>query len=71
MGEHVLLFCLLGLVFAATIVLVTAPRAVTWAPGPYRMSCGNPSISAKRISRLLARLLPSIGTQFLQLGPGI
>ena len=35
MREHVLLFCLLGLVLTAmltaTIVLVTAPGAVTWA----------------------------------------
>jgi hypothetical protein len=31
MREHVLLFCLLGLVLTATILLVTAPRAVTWA----------------------------------------
>jgi hypothetical protein len=31
MGEHVLLFCLLGLVLTATIILVTAPGAVTWA----------------------------------------
>jgi hypothetical protein len=31
MREHVLLFCLLGLVFAATIILVTVPGAVTWA----------------------------------------
>jgi xanthine/uracil/vitamin C permease (AzgA family) len=29
--EHVLLFCLLGLVLTATIILVTAPGAVTWA----------------------------------------
>jgi hypothetical protein len=31
MREHVLLFCLLGVVLAATIMLVTAPGAVTWA----------------------------------------
>jgi hypothetical protein len=31
MREHVLLFCLLGLVLTATIILVAAPRAVTWA----------------------------------------
>ena len=31
MREHVLLFCLLGLVLIATIILVTAPGAVTWA----------------------------------------
>ena len=31
MREHVLLFCLLGLVLIATIMLVIAPRAVTWA----------------------------------------
>jgi hypothetical protein len=31
MLEHVLLFCLLGLVFTVTIILVTAPGAVTWA----------------------------------------
>jgi len=31
MREHVLLFCLLGLVLIATITLVTAPGAVTWA----------------------------------------
>ena len=31
MREHVLLCCLLGLVLTATILLVTAPGAVTWA----------------------------------------
>jgi GAF domain-containing protein len=31
MREHLLLFCLLGLVLTATIILVTAPGAVTWA----------------------------------------
>jgi hypothetical protein len=31
MRERMLLFCLLGLVLAATIILVTAPGAVTWA----------------------------------------
>jgi hypothetical protein len=31
--EHVLLFCLLGLVLTATILLVAAPGAVTWALG--------------------------------------
>ena len=31
MGEDVLLFCLLGLVLPATIMLVAAPGAVTWA----------------------------------------
>ena len=31
MREHVLLFCLLGLVLTATIILATAPEAVTWA----------------------------------------
>ena len=31
MREHVLLFCLLGLVLTATIILVTAPGTVTWA----------------------------------------
>ena len=31
MREHVLLFCLLGLVLIATITLETAPGAVTWA----------------------------------------
>jgi hypothetical protein len=30
MREHVLLFCLLGLVLTATIALVIAPGAVTW-----------------------------------------
>ena len=29
--EHMLLFCLFGLVLIATIILVTAPGAVTWA----------------------------------------
>jgi hypothetical protein len=29
--EHVLLFCLLGLVLTATLLLVAAPGAVTWA----------------------------------------
>ena len=31
MRERVLLFCLLGLVLTATIILVTAQGAVTWA----------------------------------------
>jgi hypothetical protein len=31
MREHVLLFCLLGLVLPATMILVAAPGAVTWA----------------------------------------
>jgi hypothetical protein len=31
MREHVLLFCLLGLVLTATIILLIAPGAVTWA----------------------------------------
>jgi hypothetical protein len=31
MREHVLLFCLLGLVVTATIILVAAQGAVTWA----------------------------------------
>ena len=31
MHEHVLLSCLLSLVLTATITLVTAPGAVTWA----------------------------------------
>jgi hypothetical protein len=31
MRERVLLFCPLGLVLTATIILVTAPGAVTWA----------------------------------------
>ena len=31
MREHVLLFCLLGLVLTATILLVTAPGTVTSA----------------------------------------
>jgi hypothetical protein len=31
MREHVHLFCLLGLVLTATIILVAAPGAVTWA----------------------------------------
>ena len=31
MRERALLFCLLGLVLTATILLVTAPGAVTWA----------------------------------------
>jgi len=31
MREHVILFSLLGLVLTATIMLVTAPGAVTWA----------------------------------------
>jgi hypothetical protein len=30
MREHVFLFCLLGLVLTATIILVAAPGAVTW-----------------------------------------
>ena len=31
MREHVLLFCLLGLVLIAAIMLLIAPEAVTWA----------------------------------------
>jgi hypothetical protein len=31
MRDHVLLFSLLGLVLTATIILATAPEAVTWA----------------------------------------
>jgi hypothetical protein len=31
MHERVLLFCLLGLVLTAAIILVAAPGAVTWA----------------------------------------
>jgi len=31
MHERLLLFCLLGLVLAATIILVIDPGAVTWA----------------------------------------
>jgi hypothetical protein len=31
MCEHVLLFCLLGLVLISAIILVIAPGAVTWA----------------------------------------
>jgi hypothetical protein len=31
MREHLFLICPLGLVFTATIILVTAPGAVTWA----------------------------------------
>ena len=31
MREHVLLFCLLGLVLTAAIILVSAPGTVTWA----------------------------------------
>jgi hypothetical protein len=33
MRERVLLFCLLSLVLTATILLVIAPGAVTWALG--------------------------------------
>jgi hypothetical protein len=31
MREHVLLFCLLGLVLIAAIILLIAPGEVTWA----------------------------------------
>ena len=31
MREHALLFCLLGLVLTAAIILMIAPGAVTWA----------------------------------------
>jgi hypothetical protein len=31
MSERMLLFCLLGLVLTATVILVIAPGAVTWA----------------------------------------
>jgi hypothetical protein len=31
MRERMLLFCLLGLVLTATIILVVAPGTVTWA----------------------------------------
>jgi hypothetical protein len=30
MREHALLFCLLGLVLTAAIILMIAPEAVTW-----------------------------------------
>jgi hypothetical protein len=36
MREHVLLFCLLGLVLTAAIILAIAPGAVTW--DPHRLS---------------------------------
>jgi hypothetical protein len=39
MREHVLIFCLLGLVLIAAIMLLIAPGEVTWAlsliEGPY------------------------------------
>jgi hypothetical protein len=39
MREHVLLFCLVGLVLIAAIMLLIAPGEVTWAlsliEGPY------------------------------------
>jgi hypothetical protein len=39
MREHVLLFCLVGLVLTAAIMLLIAPGEVTWAlsliEGPY------------------------------------
>jgi hypothetical protein len=31
MGERALLFCLLGLLLTAAIILMIAPGAVTWA----------------------------------------
>jgi hypothetical protein len=31
MREHVLVFCLLGLLLAAAIILMVAPGSVTWA----------------------------------------
>jgi hypothetical protein len=31
MRDHVLLFCLLGLLLMAVVILITAPGAVTWA----------------------------------------
>jgi hypothetical protein len=31
MREHVLLFCLLGLLLTAAIILMIAPGSVTWA----------------------------------------
>jgi hypothetical protein len=31
MRDHVLLFCLLGLLLMAAIILIIAPGAVTWA----------------------------------------
>lgn len=34
MHEHVVLFCLLGLVLTAVIILMIAPGAVTWALSP-------------------------------------
>jgi hypothetical protein len=45
MREHVLLFCLLGLVLTATITLVTAPEAVTWALSPSNELTPGPSAS--------------------------
>jgi hypothetical protein len=32
MREHVLLFCMLGLVLIAAVMLLIAPGEVTWAP---------------------------------------
>jgi hypothetical protein len=31
MREHVVLFCLVGLLLTAAIMLMIAPRSVTWA----------------------------------------
>jgi hypothetical protein len=38
MRDHVLLFCLLGLVLIAAIILVIAPGTVTWALSLDRLS---------------------------------
>jgi hypothetical protein len=35
MGEHLLLFCLLGLVLTATIILVAAPGGRDLGAGPH------------------------------------
>jgi hypothetical protein len=56
MREHVLLFCLLGLVLTATILLVAAPGAVTWALALHRMSLPPPGshLGSRWPSRLVA-----------------
>jgi hypothetical protein len=43
MREHVLLFCLLGLVLTATIILVTAPGARDLGTVPRRMNFPPPA----------------------------
>ena len=54
MREHALLFCLLGLVLTATIILVTAPGALTWALALIERASCLPPIVLKMIRMSLS-----------------